>query len=152
MNLPARIVLAVALLAANTALAEKIYRWVDADGQVHFSATPPPGQQLPAEDLRYQKTPEQDAAGATRDAYYKELEAKREEEAGKAAEAAGESQAAANQRAERCEQAQAIVGRLEGGNPATRYKRDDGSYARYSDEERDEKLTAAREAVETNCD
>ncbi len=35
-------VLLISVLGLDTALAAKFYRWVDDDGQVHFSQTPPP--------------------------------------------------------------------------------------------------------------
>jgi hypothetical protein len=41
--IPARLLLALALCAPLPALADDMYRWVDARGEIHFGADPPPG-------------------------------------------------------------------------------------------------------------
>ena len=152
MNTPFRC-LAFSLLLAVAPLsqAEKVYRWVDADGVAHFSAAPPPGQQVQAENLHYQKAPEVDPVRAARDKQFGELHATRQEEQKRAAADDSRAQAKAEIRAQHCAQAQAIVDRLQ-RDQAIRYKRDDGTYARYSDAEQAEKMDAARAAVEANCD
>ena len=43
-------VLALAVLSATTAAQAEFYKWTDADGQVHYSETPPPDQQ--AEEIQ----------------------------------------------------------------------------------------------------
>ena len=49
-----RWLVAAALLAATLPLAaEEVYKWVDAEGGVHYSATPPPGQALEPRNLNY---------------------------------------------------------------------------------------------------
>ena len=39
--------LAMALLASQQAMAQKVYQWTDAEGVVHYSDTPPPGDAAP---------------------------------------------------------------------------------------------------------
>ena len=49
MNTPIRIALAcgVALTLGSTlAAADQVYKWVDEQGHVHFSQTPPPGTKM----------------------------------------------------------------------------------------------------------
>jgi S1-C subfamily serine protease len=41
----AALIIALFALAATDAVAQKMHRWVDEDGQVHFSQTPPPDQE-----------------------------------------------------------------------------------------------------------
>lgn len=42
------LVLTMALLASQNAMALKVYQWTDEEGQVHFSDTPPPGGTAPS--------------------------------------------------------------------------------------------------------
>jgi hypothetical protein len=140
------------LLAAALPLqaAEKIYRWVDADGGVHYSATPPPGQAVEEQDLRYQHTPDPAAAAAAQQRLQQDIDARREEEK-EAAKTVAESSKTAASRRERCAAARGIVARLEGAR-GTRYRREDGSYVRYTDAEWQQKMSEARAAEQQSCD
>lgn len=140
------------LLAAALPLqaVEKIYRWVDADGGVHYSATPPPGQAVEEQDLRYQRNPDPAAAAAAQQRLQQDIDARREaeQEAAKAAAAGGKSAAS---RRERCAAARGIIARLDGAR-GTRYRREDGSYVRYTDDEWQQKMNEARTAEQQSCD
>lgn len=62
------------LLAAGTAAADTIYRWVDANGKVTFSSTPPPeGKQAEVVDLPPPPSPESVEAQRERERAIAEL-------------------------------------------------------------------------------
>lgn len=131
------------------ASAQQVYKWVDADGTVHFSESPPPGTEADEMKLRYQSTPDPEAAAAQHKAWNDAYQERRDSKQ----EAAEQSRVAAQEAAERrqkCEQARGIIDRLTTA-PATRYKREDGSYQRYGDAEREQKIATAREAEREFC-
>jgi hypothetical protein len=140
------------LLVALPLQAEQVYRWVDADGGVHYSATPPPGQPAEEETLRVQSpstvpaasTPMSDeAAGEQGDAAAPAAD----EEARRIA---AEARIAA-QRQRNCQAARDIIGHLSEG-PARRYLQPDGTYIRYDDAQRESRIASARAAEAENCD
>lgn len=49
--------LAAAALAASAAQAQQVYRWVDAQGDVHYSQTPPPGAGTRAKQVNVAPAP-----------------------------------------------------------------------------------------------
>jgi Domain of unknown function (DUF4124) len=57
---------AVVLLLANSLQAQKVYTWVDANGQKHFSSSPPPGQKT--DRVRIRRAPEAPPAPAVEQA------------------------------------------------------------------------------------
>jgi len=61
----ARILVAAGLFVALPAAAQHVYRWVDADGKVTFSSTPPPEGKA-AETVELPPTPSADAIEAAR--------------------------------------------------------------------------------------
>jgi hypothetical protein len=60
------LLLATAPLAAGPALAQPVYRWTDASGEVHFSDRPPPGAAQPVEQVDVAPVP----AAPPADDYY----------------------------------------------------------------------------------
>jgi hypothetical protein len=138
------------LVAASEALADKVYRWVDEKGGVHYSATPPPGMSVPPSELKYNRNPDPDAAARQLQQYQDNVNKRRETQATAAQENA-RTAAEASARAQKCTQARDIVTRLRSGNPGTRYRREDGSYARYDDTERARKIADAQAAVGKFC-
>lgn len=147
-----RRVLAMAVLLAGSAplLAEQVYRWVDEAGVVHFSATPPPGQKTEVEDLRFQRTPDPAAAEAAQQRWQKEADDARTAEDKAAADAAAAGKQAAERR-RNCNTAREIVARLQTA-PGTSFRREDGSYQRYSAEEIEKKIAEARAREREYCD
>lgn len=138
----------VLLLLVKPALAEKVYRWVDEGGVVHFSATPPEGG-AEAVDLKYQRNPDPATAEQRLEAEQADLDTRMEEEK----KAAEESRKASEEAAELqrlCRNARDVLESLS-LNRTTRYKQDDGSYQRYSDEEYARRVAEARERVDEYC-
>lgn len=148
-----RVAIAAAMLLFSGASgqAEPIYRWVDENGVVHFGSSPPPGQAAQASDLKYQRNPDPQAAEQRLEQYEEDFRQRMAEQQ-KAAEDRTGQQQETDQRAAQCRQSLAIIERLRSGRPGVRYRNEDGSYARYSDEEREAKLAEAEAAVQRDCD
>lgn len=58
--------LACLLAAASTAVADQVYRWVDKNGVVHYTQTPPPSSNVPAKSIDI-SAPPPDSFGAKSD-------------------------------------------------------------------------------------
>jgi hypothetical protein len=67
------IVLGMLLVASPFAAAQQIYRWVDANGNVSFSSTPPPGAAAQPVELPPSPTPAQVEAARERERSIQEL-------------------------------------------------------------------------------
>lgn len=68
----ASLALAAAALCGDAAAQATLYRWVDKDGKVHFTDTPPPGDATKAEQRRFgDSAPDQQLPFATREAMRK---------------------------------------------------------------------------------
>ena len=141
-------VLALLLGCALPLQAEEIYTWTDAEGVVHFSATPPPGQQVSKETLRYHRG-DPAAAEAAQQRWQGEEEATDKQSGAREREAA--SAALGAERARNCATAREIVQSLESA-PATRYRREDGSFQSYTPEEVAQRLDEARARESEYCD
>ena len=138
----------ILLALVQPALAEKVYRWVDEQGVVHFGATPPEGG-AEAVDLEYQRNPDPAAADERLKAYQTEFDTRMEAES----EAAKESRKQREEAAERerlCSNARDVLESLSLSR-TTRYKQDDGSYRRYTDDEYAERVAEARERIDEYC-
>jgi len=132
----------VLLLAWLPVHAAEVYRWVDEQGKVHFSDTPPPGMATESEEVRGpqasstpranmpEPAPEPAAAGN-----------------GKAAAAAQE----ADERMRGCERAREILRSIDNLVVSGRYRQEDGSYRRYTQEEIDQKRSEAQAAEAEFC-
>jgi len=140
--------LGIAMLA-SVAHAESVYRWTDAEGNVHFSESPPPGTAADEMQLEYQKNPDPEAAAKQHEEWNDAAKARRDAEA-IAREQALAARREAAERQQKCNDARSIIARLS-DRPAVRYKRDDGTYQRYADDEREAKIAAARDAERAFC-
>ena len=137
------------LVAALPLQAEKIYRWVDAEGGVHYSGTPPPGQKVEEDDLNYQRDPDPAAAAAAQQRMQKEIQDNRDSQVKAAEEAATKGKEQAD-RSRLCDQARSVVAALE-GKRGVRMPQPDGSVRAMTQEEWDAKKQAALEAERSNC-
>ena len=142
-------VLALLLGCALPLQAAEIYTWTDAEGVVHFSATPPPGQQVSKETLRYQRG-DPAAAEAAQQRWQGEEKTAHEQSDARERDAASAAALGA-ERARNCATAREIVQSLESA-PATRYRREDGSFQSYTPEEVAQRLDEARARESEYCD
>ncbi len=129
--------------------AEEVYTWTDAEGVVHYSSTPPPGQNVEPGRLRYHRG--DPAAAAAAQKRWDDAE-KQQQERDEAAAASGARQASSGAERQRaCADSREIIRRLETA-PAARYKREDGTYMSYSTDEIASRLEEARAREREYCD
>lgn len=133
---------------ASPGLLAEMYKWVDDEGQVQYSQSPPPGR--PAQTV---KTPPKVDSKAAREKLKQQLQDfelrgdKRQEQAEadqKTKEQAGERKAA-------CEAARERLAKLD-GNPRILQYAEDGSSKRLTEEERQAAIAEARKQVEKHCE
>jgi len=142
------LIVALAILATDAGAEEKIYRWVDENGAVHFGDMPP--DNVAAEQIK--AVPDtvsvEPATAATspepQPSYAEQLRQER-------AQARKEREEQRKQLAEGCEQRRNLVSQLE---PSTRVivKTEDGQIARLDDNLRLETLDEAKTFIAQNCD
>ena len=143
---------AVAAIAlAATATANEIYRWTDAEGNVHYEDRPTGAPSEERVELTYRRTNN----GAVSDRIQARLDRQAEKAEAKSAAAsrereAAEQAAAAEERAKTCERAQA---RLESYRQARRLYRTDANGERVylDDAQRQEARQTAEEQVAEFC-
>jgi len=137
--------LAALIAAAPFPAPAEIYRWVDEQGRVHYTQTPPPDR--PAATVRPAAPPAGGGDNGLKQ-YAEQLDKRRGELQKQQAEAA----AAKQQRAARCAEAQQrlkLLGERSPNRLATQLP--DGSYERWTTEKYDEQLGQARQAAERDC-
>ncbi len=137
------------LLCGLPVHAADVYTWVDAQGVKHFSSSPPPGQTVEKDELHYNRGDPAAAAAAEQRRQDQEKQAREQSEA--AAHAAEEAGTRGAERQRSCADAREIIQRLE-SSPATRYRREDGTFMRYSPEEVASRLAEARAREQEYCD
>ena len=140
----------VLLLCSVALQAEQIYRWVDADGGVHYSSAPPPGQAAESEDLEFQRNPDPEKASEQLKSYDDAAQQRRVAEA-QAAETATAQRQIAAARSANCTSARDALRSLE-NEPMVRFQREDGSYQRYTDQDREQRMAEARATEREFCD
>jgi len=137
-------VLTLLMLAAPSVSAAEVYRWVDAEGVVQFGANPPPGVKAESMTVR--------ASGAATAAPLPSAAASPVTQPGAATpETALQQQQEAERMRAQCANARDIVSRLR-ENPAASYAREDGSYQRFGDEEREQRIQEALDFQRQHCD
>jgi len=148
------LIVALTILATDAGAEEKIYRWVDENGAVHFGDMPP--DNVAAELVRVvpdtvSVEPPSSAAGAQAATPVEPQPSPAEQLRAERAEARKEREAQQKELAESCEKAQKLVAELE---PSTRVivKTEDGKIERLDDNVRLETLDKARTFIAENCD
>ena len=138
------------LLTAPLSHASGIYKWVDEDGQVHYSQKKPLSK--PAEQIKEAPPPANDPDAARGD-LQRQLDAFDERRAQRD-EAFAEQQRkeeAAGVRKQNCETARKNLANLRrGGNNA--YMTPEGEVIRLTDDERARRIEAAKQGIKDNCE
>ena len=125
-----------------------VYKWVDENGQVQYTQTPPPGD-IEATELKPPPEPADQAGTIERvEAREKGLEERRESREQSAKEAADDAEYE-KQKAQRCEAAKRRLEQLQ--YPRTNLVDPDGTERRATEEERLEKLREAEGQVKDFC-
>jgi hypothetical protein len=145
-----RISVLIVLAAWAGAPAAAVFRWVDADGQVHYSDTP----DRDAEQIEIESRPTDPERVRAREQQAAALRAERQLRAGQQAEdaaaQAGDAERIAAERAANCESARQRLATYETAHRLYRPLAD-GEREYLSDEELDAARTEARLSVEEWC-
>jgi hypothetical protein len=155
MRSPIRLFIALAVLLAASVVAAQVYKWVDKDGKVQYSDTPPPDTKAEARKVDV-KPASGTAATAPPKATTKSLQErakefdKRKNEGADKAKKAEEEEKNAQLYRENCESAQSFLRDLESGRPVNRTT-STGERAFMSDEERAAEMAKARKTISENC-
>ena len=149
MYTPPALLLAL-LLATPLSHASDIYKWVDDDGQVHYTQMPPSGR--PSERIKGAAPPANDPEAERSDLQrqmdaFDERRAQRDEEF---AEQKREEEFASI-RKQNCETAKKNLANLRrGGNMV--YMTPEGEAVRLTDEERARRIDTAKQNIKDNCE
>lgn len=140
----------IVLLAALPGITSAaIYKWVDENGQVQYTETPPPGG-IEASEIKPPPEPaDQEGTIEREESLGKALDERREareEGARKVAEDAEYNK----QKAERCEAAKRRLEQAE--RPLTNFVEADGTQRRATEEERLEQIKQSQEQVRKFCE
>ena len=141
-----RMILTSSLLLAlsASAMASQVYKWVDAQGVTHFGAQPPQGQQ--ATTINTATPPPKTAEPAATPTFESSADPEQ------AAIDEKVKQEIATQEAERkkyCETVRTNLAQLE-NNPRVRMEVD-GEVRRLNEEERQQRISEAKQAITKNC-
>ncbi len=160
MKSPIQLFVAAAVLLATATVAAQVYKWVDKDGKVQYSDTPPPPSASKADPKKLNTgattpAPTEAAAKSAANApktvqeRSKEADKRRIDEAEKAKKDE-EAQKVAKQNEERCKDATRYKSELDSGRPIAR-NNDQGERTFMSDEERSAELARAATVMTEAC-
>lgn len=148
------LILALSLAFASGAAAQ-LYRWVDKDGRVRYTDTPPPagvqGRTLQTPSAPPAAAPEGDAKAAPSLSEQEQSFRKRRLEAQKEAEKAALAQKEAEAKRQNCARAQEYLRTLESGQRVTRTNAQ-GEREFIDDATRARETASARQAVRDWCE
>ncbi|EDY87346.1 conserved hypothetical protein [gamma proteobacterium HTCC5015] len=129
-----------------------MYKWVDDDGQTHYSQTPPEERFGDVENIAPPPPPaESPEAAAKRLKSLKESLQKDIENEQKAKQEAAENRTQQQKSAERCQAAKKWLQQLQ-ANSRIREKNDQGEYVVLGEEVRQQRLKKAQTAVQKECE
>ena len=153
MKSPVQLFIALAILLATATVAAQVYKWVDKDGKVQYTDTPPPASATKTEARKIDTAPPVAAkAGAPTKSLQdraKDFDKRKADDAEKAKKIEADQQnAAAN--AANCRDANIAVKSLETGRPIARTT-ESGAREILDDEARQAELAKARKAVADFC-
>jgi hypothetical protein len=142
---------ALAIMVSSAALADDIYKWTDADGNVHYEDRPsgdPTEQRLQFSYNRTNASAVQNRVQAQRDVTTTRREAK--EEAAAAKHTAAEDRAAAEQKLAQCQTYRAKLKKMLESRRV--YHEDESGERNYlDDEQRAQARTQAEELIKETC-
>jgi hypothetical protein len=144
-------VLAIAALAAALpAAAAKMYRWVDSDGTVVYSQTPPPGERPAVTIAPPPPPPEPPEVARQRldDQLKKSDDAKKEQQ--KAAESTQKTAAQSAEQEKYCDNARRNLELLE-NRPPRRYQLPNGEFRTFSEQEQLAEIQKLKDYLKKSC-
>jgi hypothetical protein len=141
---------AILLLGALPGMAAAaVYKWVDENGQVQYTQTPPPGGVQATEIKPPPEPADPDSYMKQEEALEKSLEERRAARESAAKEAAEEADFE-KQKAQRCEAAKHRLAQAE--YPRTNFIEPDGTQRRATEEERQQQIQDAQAQVKEFCE
>ncbi len=155
MKSPVQLFAAIAIFLATATVAAQVFKWIDKDGKVNFSDTPPPAEAVKGETKKLTVLPTATtpapapAKGKTVVDRAKDAEKKKIELADKAKKDEVAEQNA-KQNEERCKEAKRYLSTLDSGTPI-RQSNDAGERVFMSDEQRASETARAKAAVSESC-
>ena len=153
MKSPVQLFIALAILLATATVAAQVYKWVDKDGKVQYTDTPPPANATKSEAKKIDTSP---PVAAKASAPTKSLQDRAKDfDKRKAADAEKSKKIETDQQnvaanAASCRDANIAIKSLETGRPRTRTS-ESGAREILDDEARQAELTKARKAVADFC-
>ncbi len=148
--IPLSILLGIFLI--STQVSSKMYRWTDDDGNVVYSQTPPPDDR-PSKSIA--PPPPPTVAPEKAQAETQKLEQKLDkiaQEREKAKEEKAKKKEKSQADAAKCAAARKNKETLTSRPPNTLWGLPDGTYQRFTVDEREQKLEALNKAIRTYCD
>jgi hypothetical protein len=140
----------IVLLAAVPGLAAAaIYKWVDENGQVQYTETPPPGG-VESSEIKPPPEPADQKGTIEREERLEKALDERRESRDAAAKQAAEDAEYEKQKGERCEAAKRRLEQAE--RPLTNFVDADGTQRRATEEERQEQIKQSQEQVKKFCE
>lgn len=142
-----RLLAFVSLMSIISAGLTQTYKWVDQDGTISYSQTPPPSTQAESVDIK----PPPAASGSNDELNKLRLRLKdSREDRELAKEAERKTRAATETKRQNCSAARSNLEKLlHSGNRMI--KTTDGSYLRLSESERQARIQTARDQINANC-
>ena len=153
MKSPVQLFIALAILLATATVAAQVYKWVDKDGKVQYTDTPPPASATKSEARKIETAPpvaaKADAPAKSLLDRAKDFDKRKADDAEKTKKMEAEQQNAAISAAN-CREANIAVKSLETGRPIARTT-ESGAREILDDEARQAELAKARKAVADFC-
>ena len=153
MKSPVQLFIAVAILLATATVAAQVYKWVDKDGKVQYSDTPPPASATKTEAKKIDTSP---AAASTNAVPEKSLQDrakdydKRKAEVAEKAKKSDTEKQNADLNVANCNNARSALRDLESGRPLIRTA-ESGDREFVSDEARQADIAKARKSIADFC-
>ncbi len=153
MKSPVQLFIAVAILLATATVAAQVYKWVDKDGKVQYTDTPPPASATKTEAKKVDTAP---PVASTTAASAKSLQDrakdydKRKTDAAEKAKKSETDQQNAAANAANCSDARASLRDLETGRPTARTT-EAGVREILNDEARQAEMAKARKSIADFC-
>ena len=140
-----------AFMLCATPVAAEMYRWVDAQGKVHYADQPPADKPKASKSLNIPNQPAPPAAEANKTWQEKELEYKKRQSATADAEAKKKKEADdAKTKIENCDKAKKALKTMEDGGRISTYD-DKGNRSFMDDAQRTKATDDAKKAVSEWC-
>jgi hypothetical protein len=153
MKSPVQILIAIAILLATATVCAQVYRWVDKDGKVNYTDTPPPKDVKDAAkkiDARPASSTSDGVDRAKATVKNNKEADKRKESAAEAAKKADDEAKLAANHAERCKDAKRNLANFESGRPLNTND-EKGERTFMGDEERKANIKKSQDVIAESC-